>query len=132
MNRLLLILLLTIFSNGAMAEWKLFKMDHDLDIYVDIASKRKSGKKVKIWALHDYKSPQTNSYERLYLSTVVQHEYDCFNETSTLISLTQYTENMQGGSVVNTYTRQPAQTTNDSILPNSINERLFKTACSKK
>lgn len=62
----------------------------------------------------------------------MQHEYDCFNETSTLISFAQYTKNMQGGSIVARYDFPPEETTNDSILPNSISEIMFEKACAKK
>jgi hypothetical protein len=132
MKKLLLILLLTIFSNGAMAEWTLISIDDAFDVYVDIASKLKSGKKVKIWTLQDYKSPQTDSSERLYLSALIQREFDCFNETITILSFALYTENMQSGSAINTYTFQPAKTTNEPIVPNSMGESVFKIACDKK
>lgn len=132
MKRLLLILLLTIFSNGAMAQWELINSSDKFNAYVDIAYKRKSGKKVKIWTLHDYKSPQTDSFGKSYLSAVIQFEYDCFNETSTILSFTKYTKNMQGGIVVDTQTRQTAETTKESIRPNSIGESVFEIACGKK
>lgn len=66
------------------------------------------------------------------MSAVIQSEFECFNETSTILSFTKYTKNMQGGIVVETQTRQTAETTKESIRPNSIGELVFKVACGKK
>ena len=132
MKKLILALLIIAFSTSAMAAWTLIDSNDEFDIYVDIASKRKVGNKVKAWTLYDYKSPQTLTPNGQHLSTARQHEYDCVNETSRFLSFANYTEHMQTGSVVYSFTFKPTDPDVVAILPNSNGESVFKVACGKK
>ena len=55
MKRLLLILILTVMSGSAIAEWAEAGRSKDSIVYYDPETIRMSGSKVIIWSLHDYK-----------------------------------------------------------------------------
>ena len=84
-----------------------------------------------MWDLADYKIPK-KADSREYLSEATQMEYDCANETSRLIAVNIYTENMQYGSVVATFTYKLGETSINPITPNSTGETALKLACGKK
>lgn len=131
MKKLLVTILLTFISTSAMAEWTLINGNENITLYADVKSKRKLGNKVKMWTLFDLKAP--DSYEgKQILSFVSLDEYDCVNETSRLLSVSFYSENMQKGSMINTTNYAVGQNSHKPITPNTMEESAWLKACGKK
>ena len=91
MKKLLLIFILVIVSNSAMAEWVELgtSQDETGTIYANPATIRKSGNKVKMWDLTDYKTAQEVTGKQ-YMSSKSQIEYDCKEEQTRLLFANTY------------------------------------------
>ena len=126
--KLLVAALLAVFSTSVMAEWTEVGGNDDQTTYADLSTIRKSGDKVKMWELIDFKVVQTLAVKR-FLSSVSQFEYDCKEGTDRLLSLTWYAKNMRQGDVVLTsgYPHEESA----PIPPGTTAEILFKLACGK-
>ena len=127
----ILVLLLLMVSTNVFAEWT--RVDNSPDgnmiVYIDYETIKKKGNKVKIWSLIDFKTVQKSSYGK-YLSFVSRNEYDCEEETRRMLDLYSYSGNMRDGEQV--YSQSNIKDEGTSIIPVSIDEVLFKIACSKK
>ena len=73
--------------------------DSGFTVYVDYQSIRTNENKVKMSALFDFKTAKTFSDDN-YLSEKETLEFDCYEETSELISFTRYSGKMGKGKVV--------------------------------
>ena len=81
MNKLLLTLTLALLSTNAMATWTRVGRSDELGgggvtVYVDYDTIQKSGNKVKMWTLKDYKAEQETGGVK-YLSFKIQKEFNC-------------------------------------------------------
>jgi hypothetical protein len=72
--------------------------------YIDPDTILRKGDLVKMWELHDSKTTQTVA-GNLFLSGKIQSEYDCAEERSRRLSITEFSGNMGSGEVV--YTQVP-------------------------
>ena len=132
--KLLIAALLAVFSTNVMAEWtRVGDSDSDSDTntntaYVDLSTIRKSGDKVKMWDLLDYKVVQMVNGTR-YLSAVAQMEYDCKEETAKLLTFNEHSKNMGQGEVV--YSSGNTHAEFEPISPNSLLKTHFKLVCGK-
>ena len=128
MSKLLIAALLAVFSTSVVAEWTRVSGDNDSTAYADLATIRKAGNKVKMWGLLDYKVVQTGIDKR-YLSISNQHEYDCKEETSRMLTFNEYSKKMGQGEVV--YSLGNVHAEFEPITPGSLMATLFKVACGK-
>jgi hypothetical protein len=127
--KLLIAVLLAVFSTNSMAEWTRVGGDGDgITTYTDLSTIRKSGDRVKMWDLMDYKVVQTVGSTR-YLSLVAQDEYDCKEETRRTLALIFYSKNMGAGEVV--FNSGAMHEEPQPISPGSMENTLFKVACGK-
>jgi hypothetical protein len=113
----------------AYAEWELASGDDSskLTVYIDRDTIQRSGQLVKIWQLFDYQTVQTVAGDSL-LSFQRYNEYDCAGERSRMLAYTWFSSNMGRGRVVyKTIEAQPWA----SIAPRSIDQTLWRLACSK-
>ena len=110
MKKLILAIALTAVSPSVMAEWTLIAVnsDYGLNVYVDYATIRRNGDKVKMWRLYDYKTVQTG-IRREWLSDITQQEFDCQNESSKILATSWYSRNMGNGEVENVKKERPAK-----------------------
>ena len=125
MKRLLLILILTVMSGSAIAEWAEAGRSKDFIVYYDPATIRKSGSKVIIWSLHDYKTARGQVE---YRSVTLESEYDCIKKQSRRLFLSFYQKNMGTGTTI----RKDIEPR--SWLPIStgtIKESMWKISCRK-
>ena len=127
--KLLIAALLAVFSTSVMAKWTEVGGSDTSTAYADFSTIRKSGDKVKMWNLMDFKVTQTGGNGERYLSDAGQYEYDCKEETSRSLIFIWYSKNMGAGDVVwqsgNTHAEfQP-------IPPGSTGGTFFKLACGK-
>ncbi len=128
MRKVVLMMLLAVVSNSAMAEWVGVASNKYTAIYVDPASIQRSGNMSKMWILTDYKTANKDMGEA-YLSTKDQNEYDCKEVKVRRRASSQHSKNMGGGKVVysDSYT-----TRWKPVPPDSGIEILWKFACLKK
>lgn len=130
MKRLTLLLLLLV-STSVFAKWTEVggNAAAGQTAYVDVGTIKIKGHKVKMWSLYDYKTVK-ESEDKKYLSSMAREEYDCEEETTRLLDLYLYSENMRQGEIVSSYTSAKDEAT--SITPESMGETVFKRACGKK
>lgn len=128
MRKVILMMLLAVVSNSAMAEWVDVGSNENITIFVDPASIQRDGNMAKMWHLTDFKTPQKDMGEK-YLSTKDQNEYDCKEVKLRRRASSQHSENMGKGKVVysDSYTTRwkPAP-------PDSGIEIMWKFACAKR
>lgn len=131
MKKLLLIILLAVFSTGAMAEWTMVGTSGNgaETLYVDKSTITKKGNIAKMWVMLGYEIAQSDEAGS-YLSDVSLVECDCVNQMNNILQITLYSENMMKGNVVKS---EDYNKKNWSYSPpRTINERLWKIACGKK
>lgn len=126
----LLAILLTVISASVMAEWTYVAESDSINVFIDIASKRKVGKKVTVWRLMDFKSPEKWN-NKDYLSLIFKTEFDCVNETAKDINITAYSGNMQKGESLGSLNYSNTNEEIRPIAPNSLDSFVYKKACSK-
>ena len=126
MNKLLLTLVLAVMSSSAKAEWVEIGTTNKSTVYADPTTIRKSGNKVKMWALWDYSTAQEGG-SKPYMSVRIQNEYNCKEETDRQIYATTFSGNMAGGHTIN---RQGGRNW-EPVAPRTIGETLWKFACGK-
>ena len=128
MKKLTLLLLLLV-STSVFAEWTKVGGTDDMTSYADFGTIKRKGNKVKMWGLHDFKTVQKFENYR-YLSSLTRFEYDCEEETVRHLDFHWYSSNMGQGEIVVSSTNIKNEAR--SIIPESIDETLFKIACDKK
>jgi len=125
MHKAILMLMLAVVSSNAMAEWVGVGKNENFIVYVEPSTIRKSGNKVKIWSLHDYKTAQGSIP---YMSSRLEREHDCIEKQSRQLFLAFYSKNMgRGGSIwKDTEPRNWLP-----VAPGTIKEIVWKYACGK-
>jgi hypothetical protein len=129
MRKFLLMLVLTVASSNAMAEWVKVSEIEDTSFYFNHSTIHKEGDKVKMWALMDYKTAKQTIDGKLYFSDMSQEEYDCKKVLRRTLYLSTYSKNMRRGNIVFSSTLVGQWV---HIPPNSIIEDLWNIACRKK
>ena len=129
--KLLIAVLLAVFSTGAMAEWTYLTSSEDnaYDIYIDKTTIRKRGNVAKMWNMFDYKSPQKAADGESYLSHKSLYEYDCVEIRDHNLSTAYYSDNMGKGAAVLTYQYDDKEW--KDTVPDSIGMTKWKAACKK-
>ena len=131
MHKAILIILLTVVSSSAMAEW--VEVDTSrrvgLTTYADPTTIRKFGNKVEMWVLYDYKTAQTNT-RKPYRSIKGQWRYDCKEEQQQPIYEIKLSENMGKGEVIGKAIYKESVKWLP-VLPESIGMVYWKLACGK-
>jgi len=125
MKRLLLILMLTVMSGSAIAEWAEAGRSKDSIVYYDPATIRKSGSKVIIWSLHDY---ETARGQIEYRSVTLESEYDCIKKQSRRLFLAFYQKNMGTGITIRKDIEPRSWL---PIATGTIKESIWKSTCRK-
>ena len=119
-----LIALLMLISCSAWADWVFVVASEDGNarLFIDPNTVRKEGSLRKIWELRNDKFKSKNGAQ----SFRARVEYDCKNETSKLLSLTEHSGGMASGTVLLSVDSPLAKT---SIPPNTIAEEMLKAVC---
>ena len=128
MIKAVLILLLSLLTGNAMAEWLAIGENAQMVTYLDSDTIRRKGKLVQVWELHDNRVPE-QLMGKTYLSSKNQVEYDCTREARKFLYMSFHTGNMGNGKVID------ASRTKDSwtpIVPGSIGSVMFKYVCSSE
>ena len=130
-NSLLLVLMLSVTSSSAIAEW--IEVDTNkgigLTVYANPATIVRSGNKVEMWVLYDHKTVQTNA-RKPYISIRGQWRYDCKETKEQPVYEIKLSENMGKGEVI-------GKTIYDKsvkwipVAPDSVGMAFWKLACGK-
>ena len=126
---IILFFMAILFSSSAAAEWTLMgnNGEQGVEIFVNKESITKDKNLVTIWTLIDYESPRSVDGKN-QLSTKSLDEYDCQNEQYRTLNLYWYSGNKGEGKIV--YSELvPGKM--QSIIPNSVVERVWKITCGK-
>ena len=128
--KLLIAVLLAVFSTGAMAEWTYLTSPESnaFDVYIDKTTIRKRGNVAKMWELMDFKAPQKEAGAS-YLSDRGLQEYDCVEIRHRLLTITHFSDNMGSGQV--TFNHQYDNSKWIDIAPGSVSMGKWKAACKK-
>lgn len=128
MRNVILMMLLAVASNSAMAEWVNVGSNENVSIYVDPTTIQRAGNMAKMWHLFDFKYVKEDMGEP-YLSTREQNEYDCKEEKYRRRATTQHSKNMGSGKAVysDSYTAKWKP-----VPPDSGIEIMWKFACLKR
>jgi hypothetical protein len=128
MRQAILIMLLAVVSGSAAAEWAVVVRTDISTAYVDSATIRRQGNKVKILSLIDFRASRPIS-GNAYWSRKEQYEFDCKEERSQMLSTTFHAGHMGEGDVIAT---TDGSGNGQSISPGSIAESLWQFACGKR
>jgi hypothetical protein len=126
----MLIMLLALVSNSAIADWVVIQVSTNdaVTAYAKPANTRRVGGKVKMWGLLDQKIAE-EIFGKPYMSMMFQDEYDCKENQLRNLVLSFYSGNMGDGEVIDTSSNtgkwQP-------VSPGTLEEALLKRACRKK
>ncbi len=130
MRKAVMLVLLTVMSTSAMAEWILVSGSEvdDITAYADPATTIHSpDNRAIMWTLVDYKTAQ-KANGKTFMSVKSQNEYDCKEERSRISYANVYLKNMAGGEIVSTSIKPHEWEQNE---PGSVGEALWKIACKR-
>ena len=101
MKKLLLVVMLFVMSSNVIAGWTEVDTSNSIGLtaYADPATINRSGSKVEMWVLYDYKTVQTNA-RKPYMSIRGQWRYDCKEKKEQPIYEILLSENMGRGEVI--------------------------------
>jgi hypothetical protein len=128
MRKAILMMLLAIMSNSALAEWREIGGNDKFTVYINPKILWKDGKVAKMWHLFDYKAMRSSNCHIDYISSVMQYEYDCKQRKFRSIYLSAHAEHMgQGeGSLVQS---SPYPDQWEPVVSGSFGHKLFNMAC---
>lgn len=112
-------------SPSAKTGWVEVYKTNQQTLYANPSSLLKSGFKVKMWRLTDYKFPEING-DFVYSSKKLYEEYDCQSEQYRLLYVALYPENMGEGKAM--YTRSETYSW-QRVLPDTDGEAMWEIAC---
>ena len=129
-RRLFLITLLVLNSSPAYAEWVEIGGNDQIGMttYAAPGTIRRKGDLVKMWQLNDFKTLQTVE-DNSFLSTKKQREFNCAEERTRILAVTQFSGNMGNGKVVWGNSNEQKW---EPVVPESISQTLWEFACAKK
>jgi hypothetical protein len=131
MRKLVLMLLLAVVSNHAMAELKEIGGYGGLTIYTDPSNINKEDNIVRMWNVYNYYTAQHGPGGRMYSSIEQQEEFDCGEKKMRTLYFSYRSGNMGEGEPV--YSKSYSNDIRwDPIEPDSKGEHLLKYACGKK
>src|SRR5665647_459053 len=133
MRKAILMLLLAVVSNSAVADWvKVGIINDEETFYCNPTSILRDGDRVKMSCLHDYNEAQIRPYEGMqdlpFLSTLDQREYDCKTEQFIILNHSYYSGNMGSGDVVYSY-NDPGEWI--PIVHEGTGDKQLKIACKR-
>ena len=129
MNKLLLVLILTIISSNVLADWTLVRTGKESDEYVDTATISISGNLAKMWSLTNISKNIKNIRpgEKAFAVKTVR-EYDCKEHKSRALFVAWYNDYMGTGGIERSSENPNAKW--KEVTP-GIREYSWKIACGK-
>lgn len=130
MRKVILMMLLAVWSISAAAEWVKFATPEDYTVYFDNASIRKAGDRVKVWELFNYKTQQRGIGSDRYMSAKLQYEYDCKADQYRVLYTSLHSGNMGGGKVLDTGSDFVGEWA--PIAPGTLPDAFWKLSCKNR
>ena len=129
MNKLLLVLILTIISSNVLADWTLVQTGKESDEYVDSATIHISGNLAKMWSLTNISKNIKNIRpgENAFAVKTVR-EYDCKEHKTRALFIASYNDYMGTGGIERSSESPDAKW--KEVTP-GIKESFWKIACGK-
>ncbi len=125
MSKTILLLLLMLASQSAMAAWTEIDDNSDFAVYVDFSTIRKFNNKARMWSMYDYKqAPASDGF--VYRSMKFQYEFDCQNNQARMLAFSMYSENMGEGDLLYSDSKVGKW---DAVIPDSVYESRWKGIC---
>jgi hypothetical protein len=129
MKKLLLILMLFVVSNSAMAEWSVIWKKDDSTTYINRETIVLNGGILKVWTVVDETTPHTLPGGIVFLSMVVRMAYNCKEREFKLMDAFAYDGNMGGGKQV--LAPDLSNRKWQSVRPRGRNAVIFKEFCTE-
>ncbi len=131
MRKVILMMLLSVLSSNAAAEWVAmdYATDNSFTIYANYRSIRKAGNMAEMWFMNDFKKAQKEAEGNLYMSSKEQFRFDCKEEKWQTLVYSLHSGKMGEGAVVFSDSN-PSKW--EPIRPGSKIEVFWKIACDKK
>jgi len=129
MHKAFLMMLLTVVSGSAAAEWVKLHSDEAETVYADPVTIQKTGDVAKMHALFDYKTARTVGNNKSVLSISRQFEFDCKETRLRMVYFSLHSGNMAEGEKL---FQDQASGKWSPIPPGSVGEGLGKFACAKR
>jgi hypothetical protein len=136
MRKSILMMLLAVVCNSAIAEWDKIYTSNDAirTNYVDRNSIQKKGHIVNMWSLVDFKKVQRleeSSSPMFYKSIAKRFDYDCEKKQYRVTAYDYYSDRLGDGEIVIGDSHLDASEW-EKVEPLTTEEDLWKIACSKK
>jgi hypothetical protein len=128
MNMTILMVVLAVVSNSAMAEWVRVGVINETIFYFDPASILKHDDRASLWQLSNFGHTETTGIAT-YLSSKSQIEFDCKESLVRRLTYSLYAKNMGKGHVINTNSDIQEWR---PVSRGSSMEFYFDRACGKK
>ena len=125
MHKVILIMLLAVVSNSAMAEWVQVSHTAKSSDYANPATISKVGNIATMWYLTDYAEPM-NFGDGSFRSMNMRHEYDCREKQWRRVAITFFSKNMGKGKTIRTFSETESW---KGITLDSIQGSAFTLAC---
>lgn len=129
---LTVVLVLLLGVAGARAEWLKAGVSNNtgdaFTLYLDPATRQRSGKLAKMWSLHDFKELQSIDGQ-LYLAEKTHLEFDCEAKKVRILATIDCALKMCAGEIV----YSDADVTEwSAVATNTLGETAWKLACAGK
>ena len=121
------ILLLAAVSSSAAAEWVEISSNQTFTVFANRITIRKTGDRVKMWDLTDFKAVKVSAGGKAYMSSKIESEYDCKEGQFRILFFSDHSGRMGEGEVVY---RDADPCKWQPVFPRTVSEALWKIACS--
>jgi hypothetical protein len=131
MIKVILMLLLAVVSNSAMAEWSavIRTTDNGYIIYANYGTIHKADNRATMWFMDDFKTAKKDAGETLYMSSKEQFRFDCKNEQWQTLAYSLHSEKLAEGALIYSDSNRSKW---EPIRPGSQIEVFWKFACGRK
>ena len=129
MHKFILMILLSVVSNSALAEWVKVEDNNEFTIYVDSESRTSNDAKVKLWTLIDFNAAKIID-GKSYMSFIEQDEFDCKAGVYRSFYLEYRSRNMGAGEIV--FSNALKVRDWEAIVPASFPQKLWNVACANQ
>ena len=110
-----------------MADWTNISTNNNgASIYADPTTIQKSGDRIKMWVLFDYRNPIIESGDKV-MSIKKHEEYDCKKSQVRLLYLSKHSGRFTEGKIL--YVNDIPNNEWVPVVPSSIPEDLWRYAC---
>lgn len=130
MRKAILMMLLSVVSSNAMAEWLavVHATDNSYNTYANYGTIRKAGNMAEMWFMDDFKTAKKEAGGKQYMSSKEQFGFDCKKVQWRTLVYSLHSGKMGEGAVVYSDSN-PSKWV--PILPGSKIEVFWKIACGK-